>query len=116
MAKCLVLGANGFIGSHLVDSLVEAGHTVRCFDRFSRDMQPVYNATSATEPVAGDFFNDPDLLQAVDGIEYVFHFISTTTPASAENDPLIDIETNMKTSVKLFQMCVEKGVKKVIFA
>ena len=35
MAKCLVLGANGFIGGHLVDALIGQGESVRAFDRFN---------------------------------------------------------------------------------
>ena len=108
MARCLVLGANGFIGSHLVDSLVAAGHSVRAFDRFKP--APMFNHNEAIEIFVGDFLNKYDLTQALKGIEFVFHFISTTTPASAENDPLIDIETNIRMSVELFQACVDAGV------
>jgi UDP-glucose 4-epimerase len=49
-------------------------------------------------------------------VDYVFHFISTTTPITSENDPLIDVDTNIRMSVQLFEECVEAGVKKVIFA
>lgn len=115
MARCLVLGANGFIGSHLTDSLVAAGHTVRCFDRY-RDKTARYDKSDATEMFAGDFLNEDSLRKAVKDIDYVFHFISTTTPVTADNDPLIDIETNIRMSVRLFQLCVDAGVKKVIFA
>lgn len=114
MARCLVLGANGFIGSHLVDSLVEQGHTVRAFDRFSGDV--LFQEHPNVEIVSGDFLNRGDITDALKDIEYVFHFISTTTPATAENDPLIDISTNIRMSVELFEECVEAGVKRVIFA
>lgn len=114
MAKCLVLGANGFIGSHLVDALVADGHEVRVFDRLNG--QPRYLPSKAIERVYGDFLNKDDLIKAVDGMEYVFHLISTTTPASAENDPLIDIETNIRMSVELFSICAEKEVKRIVFA
>jgi len=114
MAKCLVLGANGFIGSHLVDALVEAGHTVRAFDRFSAGV--VFNDSDSIEKVYGNFLNKSELCDALQDQEYVFHFISTTTPATAENDPLIDIETNIRMSVELFQECVDAGVKRVLFA
>lgn len=115
MAETLVLGANGFIGSHLVDALAEAGHTVRAFDRYG-SKGPIYNKSDNVEQFVGDYLNKGDLSQALDDVDYVFHFISTTTPITAENDPIIDIETNLKTSVELFKLCVEKNIQKVIFA
>lgn len=113
MAKCLVLGANGFIGSHLVDSLVAAGHWVRAFDRPSSGRR--YEA-EGVEAFFGDFLNMSDLENAVKDIDYVFHFISTTNPATAENDPRIDIETNVRMSIELFDICAKARVKRVIFA
>ena len=115
MAETLVLGANGFIGSHLVDALADAGHKVRAFDRYG-SKGPIYNENDNVEQFVGDYLNKGDLAQALEDIEYVFHFISTTTPITAENDPVIDIETNVKTSVELFKLCVEKDIQKVIFA
>jgi UDP-glucose 4-epimerase len=115
MSKCLVLGANGFIGSHLVDALVAGGHTVRAFDRFHND-ETNFFSSKKVEIVAGDFLNRDGLSKSLEGIDYVFHFISTTTPITSENDPLVDIETNIRMSVQLFEECVSAGVKKVIFA
>lgn len=115
MAKCLVLGANGFIGSHLVDSLISGGHSVRAFDRFGSNNLN-FTQNSNIQIVAGNFLNRNDLSEALKDIDYVFHLVSTTTPATAENDPLIDIDTNIRMSVELFEECVEHKVKKVIFA
>jgi UDP-glucose 4-epimerase len=115
VAKVLVLGANGFIGSHLVDSLVDAGHHVRAFDRFS-SRQPQFKLSDRIEIMAGDYLNADDLERSLVDIEYVFHFISTTTPASADNDPSIDINTNIRMSVELFKLCAQANVKKVLFA
>lgn len=115
MAKTLVLGANGFIGSHLVDSLIEKGHTVRAFDRFGND-KPKFNESKNIDIFPGDFLNAGQLEEALKDIEYVFHFISTTTPATAENDPLIDIETNIRMSVELFQLCARANIKRILFA
>ncbi|HMI09807.1 MAG TPA: NAD-dependent epimerase/dehydratase family protein [Candidatus Saccharimonadales bacterium] len=111
----LVLGANGFIGSHLVDSLAKKGYNVRAFDRFSSG-NVIFNQYDNIEMFPGNYLNTDDLKNALKDIDYVFHFISTTTPASAENDPIIDIDTNIRMSVELFRMCVELGVKRVIFA
>lgn len=115
MAETLVLGANGFIGSHLVDALADAGHSVRAFDRYG-SKEPIFNENDNVDMFVGDYLNKGDLNSALQGIDYVFHFISTTTPITAENDPTIDIETNIKTSVELFKLCVENDIKKVIFA
>lgn len=115
MANVLVLGANGFIGSHLVDSLVVAGHSVRAFDRFS-SRRPQFIPSDQIEVMAGNYLDVADLKRSLENVEYVFHFISTTTPASADNDPSIDIDTNIRMSVELFKLCSQAQVKKVIFA
>jgi len=113
--KCLVIGANGFLGSHLVDALVAQGENVRAFDRYGGD-KVKFQPNKKVDIFTGNFLNKNDISNALKGIDYVFHFISTTTPASAENDPLIDIETNVRMSVELFQECASHKVKKVIFA
>lgn len=115
MARCLVIGANGFIGGHLVDSLVEAGHTVRAFDRFSANVVR-FNDNDSVEKIVGDFLKHEDLHRALQATEYVFHFVSTTTPVAVDDNPTLDITTNVIASVKLFEECVGAGVKKVIFA
>lgn len=115
MSKCLVLGGNGFLGSHLVDALIEHGHEVRAFDRF-KEGKHTFSANEHVDIMPGDFLNRADLTKALQDIEYVFHFISTTTPIASENDPLIDIETNIRMSVELFEECVKANIKKVVFA
>ena len=115
MDKCLVLGANGFIGSHLVDSLVQKGCKVRAFDRF-KDSKVTFNESKSIELFSGDFLNRSDLQQAIKGMDYVFHFISTTTPISAENDPLIDVDTNIRMSIELLKLCTENKIKRIIYA
>jgi UDP-glucose 4-epimerase len=114
VASVVVIGANGFIGSHLVDELAARGHTVRAFDRFSSDY--VAFTAPAVQKIAGDFMNQADLADAVRGQDYVFHFLSTTTPATAENDPTVDIRTNLASTVELLQQSVDAGVRKVFFA
>jgi UDP-glucose 4-epimerase len=114
VASCLVVGANGFIGSHLVDELVARGHEVTAFDRFSSQF-PAYSAAGVRQ-VAGDFMNQSDIADAVRGQQFVFHFVSTTTPVTAENDPTLDVRTNIASSIELFQHCVDASVQKVFFA
>ncbi|WP_327015916.1 NAD-dependent epimerase/dehydratase family protein [Cryobacterium sp. MP_3.1] len=110
----MIIGANGFIGSHLVDELVRRGHTVRAFDRFSSQHRSY--VSDQVESMAGDFLNDADLKRAVLGQDVVYHFLSTTTPATAQADPTMDVRTNVAQSIALLQSCVQVGVRRVYFA
>lgn len=115
MANCLLLGANGFLGSHLVDRLVAQGHFVRCFDKFPHN-QTRFTQGPSTELFHGEFLNETDLNNALDGMDYVFHFVSTTTPLSSESNPLVEVDTNIHYSVELLRLCVEHSVRKVIYS
>ncbi len=114
MADVLVIGGNGFIGSHLVDTLSAAGHRVSVFDMFPNG-RPRWRA-EGVEMINGNFLNEGDLSNAVSGRDVVVHLLSTTDPASAELDPTLDIRTNILGSVSLFEMCVDAGVQRVYFA
>ncbi len=110
---CLVIGANGFVGSHLVDELDEAGYSVRAFDRFRS--APRYNESKKVEMMAGDIFDDMAISKALAGVDYVFHSFSATTPFTSDSDPYSDITRNLLRNVQLFQKCAETGIKKVMF-
>jgi UDP-glucose 4-epimerase len=114
VAKTLVIGANGFIGSHLVDALSGVGHEVTAFDRFSSGT-PTFLADDV-RVFRGEFLSRADLESAVDGQDYVVHTLSTTTPASAESDPTLDIRTNVAQTVELLESSVDAGVKHVYFS
>lgn len=113
MAKALVIGANGFIGSHLVDHLSAAGVEVTAFDRFS-SRPPTFRANVPL--YTGEFLSRADLDSAVQGHDYVFHFLSTTSPATAESDPTLDIRTNLAQTVELLESCVNAGTQRFYFA
>jgi UDP-glucose 4-epimerase len=114
VADALVVGGNGFLGSHLVDALSEAGHRVTAFDRFSTGVQNYRSPAARMLP--GDFLSRSDLESAVSGHEAVFHFLATTSPVTAEADPTLDIRTNVTQTIELLSACVSEGVKHVYFA
>jgi UDP-glucose 4-epimerase len=96
--------------------LSRAGHQVRAFDRLKALAPmnlPADNPNIQLFP--GDFLNRHDLDVALDDMQYVFHFVSTTNPAASAKDPLIDVDTNIRMSVVLMQLCVEHNVKRLIF-
>lgn len=114
MSKCLVIGGNGFIGAKLADALAEQGHEVFAFDRYSSGTLNYSHPN--IQKVTADFQNRNDIQRSVFGMEYVFHFLSTTTPVSAERDPSLDLRTNIEPSISLFEAAATNKVKRLIFA
>lgn len=119
MTKIVVLGANGFIGQHLTKALAaDDTNEIVAFDRFSEYQdgnEHPFTQLANVEVVAGNFFNRDEVAAVLDGTAYVFHFISSTNPATSNSDPFIDIDTNVRSTVELLQLCVDHQVKKVIF-
>jgi UDP-glucose 4-epimerase len=115
MTKCLIMGGGGFIGSHLAERLLDKGYSIRVFDNFNFGTNNLNRIINDIELVNGDFLNESDVSAALKGVDYVFHYISTTVPATATKDPIFDIQTNLTGSVKLFQLAIKAGVKRLIF-
>ncbi|HEX2542199.1 MAG TPA: NAD-dependent epimerase/dehydratase family protein [Caldimonas sp.] len=113
----VVLGGRGFIGSHLIDLLLQRGSKVKCFDRPL--VQPVLGAVARTEGLSfidGDFTSKSDVMRAIAGCDYCFHLVSTTVPKSSNDDPVYDVESNLLSTVKMLEDAVAAGVRKIIFA
>ncbi len=114
--RSLVLGGNGFIGSHLCEYLARKGHQVICFDHFKK--KPVRTALSrqkSIQTVKGDFRKASDLERALDGVDYVFHFIAVATPYHSVRQPEQEVTQILVPTVKLLKLCVKKKIKKIIF-
>jgi len=108
----LILGGNGFIGSHLVDKLLADGHAVRVFDKYEeRYRQPLPEVDYSF----GDFGNRGLLAEALRGVDVVVHLISTSLPKTSNDDPAYDVQSNVIESLFLLEKCVELGIRKVIF-
>jgi UDP-glucose 4-epimerase len=116
MASCLVLGGAGFIGSHLAEALLQAGHRVRIFDRPHLDRLPAFLQRPEFEVFTGDFLNPRTLSPALEGSEIVFHLISTTLPKNSNDNPMYDVESNVMGTLRLLELCRQQGVRKVVFA
>lgn len=110
--KILVLGGNGFIGSHVVDELLDAGHEVRVFGRRHEVWR---KPLPSVNYYLGDFSNVPLLAEALQGVDAVVHLISTNVPSTSNLDPIADIQGNLENSVRLFQVMVWVNVKRIIY-
>jgi UDP-glucose 4-epimerase len=112
----LVLGGDGFLGSHMVDRLVDAGHGVSVFDRFPyRQTRNLGRHAGRIRFLAGEYANKDHLVEALRGQEIVFHFICATNPAASWNDPLVEVEQNLTPLLHFLEAAVAAGIRKVVF-
>jgi UDP-glucose 4-epimerase len=110
--KALVLGGNGFIGSHLVDGLLKNSWSVRVFDRMREKFR---SPLSNVDYRFGEFDDTFAVAEALEGIDIVYHLINTTVPSTSLLNPVADIEENLIASVRLLEQMVKTGVKRIVF-
>ena len=106
-----MLGAGGFLGTHLCRRLVASGARVRAFSRqFSLTDQ-----LEGTELFVGDFSDPSSLAAAVQGQDLVFHLIQGATPQSANLDIAADLRQTVVPSLALLDISRAVGVERIIF-
>jgi len=117
MAKCLVTGAAGFIGSSLVRALLERGDQVRALDNFSTGKRE--NLTEVFNRIE---FRHADILDlsathsACQGIDYVFHQAAIPSVPKSIVDPLGSNSANVDGTVNILVAARDAKVKRVIYA
>jgi len=110
--RSLVIGGGGFIGTHLVERLVEKEHSVRVYGRNPNRFRETLRGA---EFVEGELGNHGLVREALEGMEVVFHLVSTTLPKTSNDDPIFDVRSNLVDTIQLLEACVEAGVRKVVF-
>lgn len=110
--RALVLGGNGFIGSHLVEELLSRGDKIRVFDQ---SWNPCWTDINGLEYRSGRFCDTPQLSEALMGIDVVYHLISTSVPSTSNLDPVGDIQGNLVGTVNLLQQMAKLGVKRIVY-
>ena len=113
--RALVLGGGGFIGAHLVATLLAQGVQVRVLERPYRQRSPAIPTHSLLEWQEGDFGNTQNLHRALDGVDVVYHLVSTTQPQSSNDDPSFDVSSNLLGTLNLLEQLREMKTAKLIF-
>jgi len=132
MAKYLVTGGGGFIGSHLVEELLRRGHDVRVADNFStgkrenleaalegaREGQTVPHAAATATPqlLTGDLAEADVARQAVQGVDYVLHQAAIPSVPRSVTDPLTTNRANIDATLNVLVAARDAGVKRVVYA
>lgn len=113
--KALVLGGGGFLGGHVSRWLAARGHSLRILDLKLPNVLPV-PPSPKVEYVEGNFLNAKDIALALTGgVDTVFHFVSTTVPASSLRNVPIEIEGNLAATVRLLDEMAALGVRRIVF-
>lgn len=118
--KVLVTGADGFIGSHLTEALVRAGHDVRAMvlynslgtwgwlDRCAADV------TGRFEVVAGDIRSAEDVRRAVKGVDAVLHLAALIAIPYSFAAPDAYVDTNVTGTLNVLLACRDAGVRRIV--
>ena len=114
--KILVTGGAGFIGSHVADAYVAAGHEVAVLDNLSTGREENVNAQAALHRV-----DIRDLAKVNDAIasfkpDVVNHHAAQSEVPKSVADPGYDAQVNVVGGLNVLRACVDNSVRKVIFS
>lgn len=120
MKKVLVTGADGFIGSHLTESLLEKGYEVKafvCYNSFNNwgwlDTLPK-EKLSQIEIFSGDIRDPNGVREAMKGVEGVFHLAALIAIPFSYHSPDSYVDTNIKGTLNVLQAARELETERIM--
>ena len=112
--KILVTGGAGYIGSVLVNKLIEQGHEVNVIDDLSNGFRE--NIDKRAKFTEGSILDKGNLDQALEGVEVVYHLAAKIRVEEGEAKPELYKKVNIEGTLDLIKACVDKKINKFIFA
>lgn len=120
MKKVLVTGADGFIGSHLTESLLEKGYDVKAFTYYNSfntwgwlDTLPK-KKLDQIEVFSGDIRDSNGVREAMKGIDQVFHLAALIAIPFSYHSPDSYVDTNIKGTLNVLQAARDLGTEKIM--
>jgi NAD dependent epimerase/dehydratase len=119
-SKVLITGADGFIGSHLTEALVRAGHNVRAFVYYNSFNswgwldQCADDVKGKFEVFAGDIRDPHGVKAAMNGCDAVLHLAALIAIPYSYHSPDTYVDTNIKGTLNVLQAARELGVRRVV--
>jgi UDP-glucose 4-epimerase len=115
--RVLVTGGGGFIGSHLVEALLEDGHEVRVLDNFATGRREnLLDLGTSFELVEGDIQSYERVHNAVRGCDVVLHQAAMPSVPRSVQDPLTSNASNVIGTLNVLLAARDSGVRRVVFA
>ena len=114
-SRCLVTGAAGFIGSHMVDTLIKEGHEVIALDNTCANNEKFYWNSQADNHKLSilDFEKLQPLFR---GIDFVFHLAAESRITNAIESPKNTYEVNVIGTQNILQASLDHQIKRVVFS
>ena len=114
----LVTGAAGFIGSNLVDHLLDQGHSVVCVDNESANNEKFHwsHENGMVINVRGDITDYKFMKNVFSGVDYVFHLAAESRLQSAIQNPIEAVKKNCVGTTVMLQCAREAGVKRFVYS
>lgn len=116
MTKCLVTGAAGFIGSNLVDKLIELGYEVIAIDNESAESNEQFYWNDNAQNYKYDIRDYENTRPLYDGVDYVFHLAAESRIQPAIKNPINAVSLNCVGTCTVLQCSREAKVKKVVYS
>lgn len=114
--KSLVTGGAGFIGSHIVDRLIELGHSVTVIDNESSNVHENFYHNTKAEYHRLDIADYESTKDLYKGVDYVFHCAAESRIQPTILNPLGAVRTNVLGTATVLQASREHGIKKVMYS
>ena len=118
-SEILVTGGAGFIGSHIVDRLLDEGFKVRVLDNLSTGEKKnlaQHQNNKSFQFIEGDIRNFDLVKNTVKGVDAVFHEAALVSVTRSVENPLLSNEINVTGTVNLLKACVDAHVKRFVYA
>jgi UDP-glucose 4-epimerase len=114
--NCLVTGGAGFIGSNLVDKLIELGHKVICIDNESAECHEQFYWNPKANNYRYDICDYEKIAHLFNGIDYVFHIASDARIQPAILNPRKSVESNAVGTANVIELSRINKVKRFIYS
>jgi len=118
-SEILVTGGAGFIGSHIVDRLLDEGFKVRVLDNLSTGEKKnlaQHQNNKSFQFIEGDIRNFDLVKNTVKGVDAVIHEAALVSVTRSVEDPILSNEVNITGTVNLLKACVDAHVKRFVYA